>query len=227
MQREGYRYPSTSTKNRRARLPPSPNCSQPRTNAFKLERTIRQSRSYPRRFFTTDDPARQSRNPNNSTTDFTDFTDKKNPFPIREIREIRGKKSSRIFEKIFPTLFFLRSLRFLLFQICLVSVLNRRAQSEQRNTFVVHLSVSSVASCSSGTSLVAALAALGYPWVKSFQRGRRENIWGSSGASPSRSLAARIGRRSLNVEVWNCVRVASTARSSVSRKIASARFNQA
>jgi hypothetical protein len=37
----------------------------------------------------------QSRNPNNSTTDFTDFTDKKNPFPIREIREIRGKKSSR------------------------------------------------------------------------------------------------------------------------------------
>jgi hypothetical protein len=39
--------------------------------------------------------ARQSRNPNNSTTDFTDFTDKKNPFPIREICEIRGKKSSR------------------------------------------------------------------------------------------------------------------------------------
>jgi iron(III) transport system permease protein len=32
---------------------------------------------------------------NTSTTDFTDFTDKKNPFPIREIREIRGKKSSR------------------------------------------------------------------------------------------------------------------------------------
>jgi hypothetical protein len=45
--------------------------------------------------FATDSPARQRRNPNNSTTDFTDFTDKKNPFPIREIREIRGKKSSR------------------------------------------------------------------------------------------------------------------------------------
>jgi hypothetical protein len=44
---------------------------------------------------TTDDPARQSRNPNNSTTDFTDFTDKKNRFPIRVIRAIRGKKSSR------------------------------------------------------------------------------------------------------------------------------------
>jgi hypothetical protein len=46
-------------------------------------------------FLTTDNPERQSRNPNNSTTDFPDFTDNKNPFPIREIREIRGKKSSR------------------------------------------------------------------------------------------------------------------------------------
>jgi hypothetical protein len=54
-----------------------------------------QSAAAPQGDFTTDGPARKSRNPNNSTTDFTDFTDKKNPFPIREIREIRGKKSSR------------------------------------------------------------------------------------------------------------------------------------
>jgi hypothetical protein len=37
----------------------------------------------------------QSELRNTSTTDFTDFRDKKYAFPIREIREIRGKKSSR------------------------------------------------------------------------------------------------------------------------------------
>jgi hypothetical protein len=36
-----------------------------------------------------------SRNQRNATTDFPDFTDKKIGIPIREIREIRGKKSSR------------------------------------------------------------------------------------------------------------------------------------
>jgi hypothetical protein len=40
------------------------------------------------------DHSAASRNQRNVTTDFTDFTDKKDGFPIRDICEIRGQKSS-------------------------------------------------------------------------------------------------------------------------------------